>query len=101
LEPQQAHAPGLLPGHDSLDDGGLQQRQAQEFVDRGVVQAFALGDLVTLIAALRDVIDSLCDSAWAVNRAAQSGATEVPDMKEFFQFACADRQYVMRKRQWP
>ena len=62
---------------------------------------YAIYALVTLIAALRDVIGSLCDSAWAVNRTAQSGAAEVPDMKEFFQFAWADRQYVMRTRQWP
>jgi len=45
LEPQQAHAPGLLPGQDRQDDGGLQQGQAQQFVDRRVVQAFALSDL--------------------------------------------------------
>lgn len=62
---------------------------------------YAIYALVTLIAALRDVIDSLCDSAWAVNRAAQAGAAEVPAMKEFLQFAWADRRYVMRKRQWP
>ena len=62
---------------------------------------YAIYALVTLLAALRDVIHSLCDSAWAVNQAAQAGAAEVPDMKEFFQFAWADRQYVMRKRQWP
>ena len=62
---------------------------------------YAIYALVVLIAALRDVIDALCDSAWAVNRAAQAGATEVPAMKEFFQFAWADKQYVMRKRQWP
>jgi len=49
--------------------------------------AHAIYALVTLLAALRDVLDSLCDSAWAVNRAAQSGAAEVPAMKEFFQFA--------------
>lgn len=58
----------------------------------------AIYALVVLIAALRDVIDALCDSAWAVT---QSGAAEVPAMKEFFQFAWADKQYVMRKRQWP
>jgi hypothetical protein len=62
---------------------------------------YAIYALVTLIAAMRDVIDALCDSAWAVNRAAQAGAAEVPAMKEFFQFAWADKQYVMRKRQWP
>lgn len=54
--------------------------------------------LVTLIVALRDVIDSLCGSAWAVNPAAQSGAAEVPAMKAFLPFAWAGRQYAMRKR---
>lgn len=57
--------------------------------------------LVTLIAALREVIDSLCDSAWEARPAGRSGRPEVPDMKEFFQFAWADRNYVMRKRMWP
>lgn len=61
----------------------------------------AIYALVTLIAALRDVIDSLCDSAWAANPSRKGSLAEVPDMKEFFQFAWADRQYVMRKRQWP
>jgi hypothetical protein len=37
LKPQQAHAPGLLPGQYDLDDGWLQQCQAQQFVDRRVV----------------------------------------------------------------
>jgi len=57
--------------------------------------------LVTLIAALRDVIDFLCDSAWAANPPGKASLAEVPDMSEFFQFAWTDRQYVMRKRQWP
>jgi hypothetical protein len=35
LEPQQAHAPGLLSGQDGLDDGGFQQRQSEPCVDRG------------------------------------------------------------------
>lgn len=58
----------------------------------------AIYALVTLIAALRDVIDSLCDSAWTANPPGKASLAEVPDMKEFFQFAWADRQYVMRKR---
>lgn len=62
---------------------------------------YAIYALVTLIAALREVIDALCDSAWAANPPGSSGVADVPDMKEFFQFAWADRQYVMRKRQWP
>lgn len=61
----------------------------------------AIFALVTLIAALRDVIDTLCDRAWAANHSGKGGLAEVPDMKEFFQFAWADRRYVMRKRQWP
>ena len=61
----------------------------------------AIYALVTLIAALRDVIDSLCGTAWSANPSGTSGVATVPDMKEFFQFAWADRQYVMRKRQWP
>ena len=61
----------------------------------------AIYALVTLIAALREVLDSLCDSAWTANPPGNSCVADVPDMKEFFQFAWADRQYVMRKRQWP
>lgn len=61
----------------------------------------AIYALVTLIAALREVLDSLCGSAWTANPPGNSGVADVPDMKEFFQFAWADRQYVMRKRQWP
>lgn len=61
----------------------------------------AIYALVTLIAALREVIDALCDSAWTANPSDKSGVAVVPDMREFFQFAWADRQYVMRKRQWP
>lgn len=61
----------------------------------------AIYALVTLIAALREVLDSLCSSAWTANPPGNSGLADVPDMKEFFQFAWADRQYVMRKRQWP
>lgn len=61
----------------------------------------AIYALVTLIAALREVIDSLCHSAWEASPAGRSGMPDVPDMKEFFQFAWADKQYVMRKRMWP
>jgi hypothetical protein len=61
----------------------------------------AIYALVSLIAALREVIDALCGAAWSANPPGTSGVATVPDMKEFFQFAWADRQYVMRKRQWP
>lgn len=58
----------------------------------------AIYALVTLIAALRKVIDSLCDNIWKASPAGRSGMPDIPDIKEFFQFAWADRQYVMRKR---
>jgi hypothetical protein len=61
----------------------------------------AIYALVTLIAALREVIDSLCGSAWTNNHLGTSGVATVPDMKDFFQFAWADRKYVMQKRRWP
>lgn len=61
----------------------------------------AIYALVTLIAALREVIDSLCCEAWAANPPGNSGMADVPNMKEFLQFAWADRKYVMRKRRWP
>jgi hypothetical protein len=61
----------------------------------------AIYALVSLIAALREVIDSLCGSCLGGQSSRHSGVATVPDMKEFFQFAWADRQYVMRKRQWP
>lgn len=61
----------------------------------------AIYALVSLIAALREVIDALCGSAWEANPPGNSGVADVPDMREFFQFAWADRQYVMRKRRWP
>ncbi len=57
--------------------------------------------LVTLVVALREVINSLCDSAWKASPAGRSGMHDVPDMKEFFQFVWADSQYVKRKRMWP
>lgn len=61
----------------------------------------AIYALVALIAALRDVIESLCDSAWEANPAGRSAIPDIPEMKEFFQFAWADKTYVLRKRRWP
>lgn len=66
-----------------------------------IAAKYAIYALVTLIAALREVIDSLCDGALTANPPGKSGMVDLPNMKEFFQFAWADRQYVMRKRQWP
>ena len=66
-----------------------------------VAAKHAIYALVILIAALRDAIDTLCSSAWAANPPNASGVADVPDMKEFFQFAWPNRPYVMRKRRWP
>jgi hypothetical protein len=62
---------------------------------------YAIYELVTLIAALCKVIDTLCHSARIANPHGKSGMVDVPDMNEFFQFACLEKKHVMRKRQWP
>lgn len=66
-----------------------------------VAATHAIFALVTLISALRDVLGSVCGNAWEANPTGPSGLADVPDMKEFFEFAWADRKYVMRKRRWP
>lgn len=66
-----------------------------------VAAKHAIFALVTLIAALSDVLGSVCECAWKANPPAPSGMANVPNMKEFFQFAWPDRKYVMRKRRWP
>jgi len=50
LKPEQAHAPGLLPGQYALDDDWIEQREKQQFIDRRVMQALALGN----VSAARD-----------------------------------------------
>jgi hypothetical protein len=45
LKPDQAHAARLLARQNGLDDRRLQQREAQQFVHRRVMQSFALGDV--------------------------------------------------------
>lgn len=90
----------------SLISGLDQQRMdvAQMFTrasELDTAARHAIFALIELIAALREVIDSVCDSAWVANPPSPSGLADVPDMKEFFQFAWADRKYVMRKRLWP
>jgi len=66
-----------------------------------VASIHAIFALVTLISALRDVLGSVCGSAWQANPLGSSGLADVPDMKEFFEFAWANRKYVMRKKRWP
>lgn len=92
-------AVGLISGLDqqAMDVAPLHVRASE----LDTAAKHAIYALVSLIAALREVIDSLCDAAWKANLPGPSGVATVPDMKEFFQFAWTDRQYVMRKRQWP
>lgn len=80
-----------------LDVAGLHTRDSE----LDVAAKHAIFALVTLISALRDVLGSVCGSAWKSNPPVPSGLADVPDMKEFFQFAWPDRKYVMRKRRWP
>ncbi len=72
--------------------------RASELDVASIHEIFAL---VTLISALRDVLGSVCGRAWEANPKVASGFADVPDMKEFFEFAWTDRKYVMRKKQWP
>jgi hypothetical protein len=61
----------------------------------------AIFALVCLIDALRNVLDEVTSNAMQVNRNFSQDVVGVPDMNEFFQFAWADKNYVMRKRRWP
>lgn len=80
-----------------LDVAGLYTRD----FELDIAAIHAIFALVTLISALRDVLGSVCGNAWKANPPGPSGLASVPDMKEFFKFAWADRKYVMRKRRWP
>ena len=66
-----------------------------------VAAKYAIFALITLIASLREVLDSAYRSTRMAKPSGQSGLDGVPDMKEFFQFAYADKKYVMRKMRWP
>ena len=71
------------------------------FSELEIAAKHAIFALVTLIAALSEVLGSVCESAWVANPPTSSGMTDVPNMKEFFQFAWPDKSYVMRKTRWP
>jgi len=64
LEPQQTHAAGLLTGQNALDGGGLQQRQAQQFVDNRVVQSFALGYVTAAADYSIAVVSLISSGSW-------------------------------------
>ena len=80
-----------------LDVGPLFARSSQ--LDSS--SSHAIYALVTLIAALREVIDSVCSSARTARAAGVTNMIDIPDMKEFFLFATGDKRYVLRKRMWP
>jgi hypothetical protein len=89
----------------SIRDLDQQQMDVGEFHVRDseleIAAKHAIYAMVALIAALRKVINTLCESAWTANPHGNSGVANIPDMKEFFTFAWDDRQYAMRKRRWP
>ena len=80
-----------------LDVAALHARAAE----LDIAAKYAVFAIVTLIAALRGVVGSLCVCVWKVQSTTGSDIAVVPDMKEFFQFACVDRQQAMQKKQWP
>lgn len=58
--------------------------------------------LVTLIAALREVIESVSEACWKVETELGFNDTaHIPHMREFFDFAWIDKNHVLRKRKWP
>lgn len=57
--------------------------------------------LVTLIAALRELIESVSEACWNVEpKLGSNGTAHIPQMREFFDFAYADKRYAMRKSKW-
>lgn len=81
----------------TLDVGGLFARVSE----LDTASKHAVFALVSLIEALREVLEQVTDAAQSVNRKISPSIPTVPHMTEFFQFAWADRAYVMRKRRWP
>lgn len=78
-------------------DAGLRKLALRIVAGAAILQIFSKHRL----AALLDLIGSLCGSAWVVNYTAEPDAAEVHDRKALFRFAWPDRQYVMRKWQLP
>lgn len=80
-----------------LDVAALHARAAE----LDIAAKYAVLAMVTLVAALREVVGSLCKCVWQVQSAIVSDIGVVPDMRQFFAFASADKQYAMRKKRWP
>lgn len=80
-----------------IDVGRLYSRASE----LEVAAKYASYALVTMIAALREVLSTICCHAWTANPPGKSDLADIPNMNEFFQFASANKRYVMRKRQWP
>lgn len=62
---------------------------------------YAIYALVCLIASLRDVMETLTHQVRQTSSAIHSIPGGIPELKEFFSFAWANKPYVMRKMRWP
>ena len=58
---------------------------------------YAILHLITLLSPIRDLISNLSHLAYGL------GVTQppFPQMQEFLEWICDDRQYVLRKKKWP
>jgi hypothetical protein len=58
-------------------------------------------ELISLVAALRTVLEAVTGAARSINVSRSRDLAEIPELGEFFEFAWPDRKYVMGKRRWP
>ena len=61
----------------------------------------AIYAIVTLILALRELLETLCFKCQRIGPDEGTGIAHIPEMREFFDFAVNDKRYVMRKCKWP
>jgi hypothetical protein len=58
---------------------------------------FAVLRVINLLSPIRDLLGVLGHEAYGFN----TPVPPFPQMQEFFQWLCNDRQYVLRKKKWP
>lgn len=61
----------------------------------------AVWHLVQLIAAIREVVVAVGDSATVVGQAQTTNVMNIPMMNEFLTFAWLNKAWVMKKKRWP
>jgi hypothetical protein len=62
---------------------------------------YAIYVLVTLIAALRELIEPVSEACWNVeSKLGSNGTAHIPHMREYFDFAYADKRYTRLKSKW-